>query len=151
MFCMQSMNALVRLCACADSSEQSLGCVYNKYQNLELAQQFPFGYIFNFYINLFRTLCKRTVETLIRRCNLQSVASDLCLHCLPMSHKKDAVLIWGKKVFYLENHHPTILKQYVAFTNILYNSYDSDNSCDKSYFVVFFYIFLIPFYIHFMN
>ena len=30
------------------------------------------------------------METLIR----QNVASDLGLHCLPMSHKKDARLIW---------------------------------------------------------
>ena len=26
----------------------------------------------------------------------RSVASDLGLHCLPMSHKKDAMLIWVK-------------------------------------------------------
>ena len=28
---------------------------------------------------------------------LNSVAFDLGLHCLPMSHKKDARLIWVKK------------------------------------------------------
>ena len=35
-----------------------------------------------------RLFCKQTVTTLIRR------RVDLGLHCLPMSHKKDARLIW---------------------------------------------------------
>ena len=52
------------------------------------------GGIFHFYSNLNGTFCKQTVETLIRRCVLRSVASDLGLHCLHMSHKKDARLIW---------------------------------------------------------
>ena len=39
---------------------------------------------FSFYSNFKRTISKQTVENLIRR----SVASDLVLHCLPMSHKK---------------------------------------------------------------
>ena len=41
--------------------------------------------------NCNRILCKPTVETLI--C---SAASDLGMHCLPMSHKKDPRLIWVK-------------------------------------------------------
>ena len=40
---------------------------------------------FHFYSNFNRTLCKQTVENLI-------AASDLVLHCLPMSHQKDARL-----------------------------------------------------------
>ena len=28
-----------------------------------------------------------------------SAPSDLGLHCLPLSHKKDAILIWVKKFF----------------------------------------------------
>ena len=55
---------------------------------------FPFkgllGGIFHFYSNFKRTLCKQTVET-------RSAASDLGLHCLPMSHKKDVRLIWFKQ------------------------------------------------------
>ena len=46
------------------------------------------GGIFHLYSN--RTFCKQTVETLIK----QNAASDLGLHCLPMSNKKDAGLIW---------------------------------------------------------
>ena len=40
----------------------------------------------------------QTVETLIRchRMTPHSVASGLGLHCLPMSHRKDARLIWLK-------------------------------------------------------
>ena len=48
------------------------------------------GGIFRFNSNLNRTLCKQTVETLIRR----HVASDLGLRCLPLSHKKDTMLTW---------------------------------------------------------
>ena len=33
-----------------------------------------------------------------------SVASDLGLHCLPMSHKKDARNIWVKKAIILLSH-----------------------------------------------
>ena len=33
-----------------------------------------------------------------------SVASDLGLHCLPMSHKKDARHIWVKKAIILLSH-----------------------------------------------
>ena len=43
------------------------------------------GGIFHFYSNFKRTFCKQTVA-----------ASDLGLHFLPMSHKKDARLIWVK-------------------------------------------------------
>ena len=47
----------------------------------------------HFSSNLNRTFCKQTVlvETL-----LQNAASDLGLHCLPVSHKKAARLIWIK-------------------------------------------------------
>ena len=50
---------------------------------------------FQFYSNLDRTICKQTVETLIRRRVL--FASGLGLHCLHTSHKKDTRLIWVKK------------------------------------------------------
>ena len=43
--------------------------------------------IFRFYSNFKRNFCKQTVENLI-------VAFDLVLHCLPMSHKEDARLVW---------------------------------------------------------
>ena len=43
-----------------------------------------------FFSNFNRTFFKQTVETLI-----SSVASDLGLHRLPMSHKKDAIGIYG--------------------------------------------------------
>ena len=33
-----------------------------------------------------------------------SVASDLGLHCLPMSHKKDALHIWVKNAIILQSH-----------------------------------------------
>ena len=35
---------------------------------------------------------------------LHSVVSDLGLHCLPMSHKKDARHIWVKKAIILLSH-----------------------------------------------
>ena len=47
---------------------------------------------FIFFSNFNRKFCKQTVETLIRR--RVSAASDLGLHCLPMSHKKEARLNW---------------------------------------------------------
>ena len=53
---------------------------------------FPFegllGGIFHFYSNFNRTLCKQTLE------NDQTPSSDLGLHCLPMSHKKETRLKW---------------------------------------------------------
>ena len=68
------------------------------------------GGIFHFYSNCNRTLCKQTLETLLRHRILQanigdpietlhSAASDLGLHCLYMSHKKDTRLIWVKYLF----------------------------------------------------
>ena len=51
------------------------------------------GGILHFYSNFNRTFCKQTVEILIR-----SAASDLELRCLPISHKKDARLIWVKGI-----------------------------------------------------
>ena len=35
----------------------------------------------------------------------RSVASDLGLHCLPMSHKKDSWLVWVKSVTIYSNSH----------------------------------------------
>ena len=49
---------------------------------------------FSFYIQI----CKQTLKTLIRLC---STASDLGLHCLHMSHKKDARYIWVMNVIHL--------------------------------------------------
>ena len=45
------------------------------------------GGIFYFNSNFKRHFCKQTVKNLM---------SDLVLHCLPVSHKKDATLIWVK-------------------------------------------------------
>ena len=52
------------------------------------------GAIFHFYSHLNRTLCKQTEKT---DQMLHSAASDLGLHCLPVSHKMDARLIWVKE------------------------------------------------------
>ena len=43
--------------------------------------------------NFNTAFCKQTVKTLIRR-RTHNAASDLSLHCLPMSYKKDARLTW---------------------------------------------------------
>ena len=51
-------------------------------------------YFFHFYSNFNRKLCKQTVETPHQ--TLRSVASDLGLYYLPMSHKKDTRHIWVK-------------------------------------------------------
>ena len=51
-----------------------------------------FGGIFYFYSNFKRNFCKQTVENLIRCRVLRHLI--WFLHCLPMSHKKDARLIW---------------------------------------------------------
>ena len=48
------------------------------------------GGIFHFYSYCNRTLCKQTLDTLIKRL---PAASDLGLQCLHMFHKKDARLI----------------------------------------------------------
>ena len=50
---------------------------------------------FHLYSNFDRTFCKQTAERLIRR-RVLSRASDLGLYSLPMSHRKDARLIWVK-------------------------------------------------------
>ena len=47
--------------------------------------------IFHFYSNFNRTSCKQIVETDQMP---HSAASDLGLHYLPMSYKKDTRLIW---------------------------------------------------------
>ena len=52
------------------------------------------GGISHVYSNFKRNISLLTVENLIRR--RVFAASDLVLHCLPMSHKKDARLIWVK-------------------------------------------------------
>ena len=49
---------------------------------------------FSFYLNLDRTICKQTVETLIRRRVLWRLV--WVLHGLPTSNKKDARYIWVK-------------------------------------------------------
>ena len=57
------------------------------------------GWYFHFYSNFKTYLFKVTVENLIRR--RVFAASDLVLHCLPMSYTKDARLIWVKiKLFF---------------------------------------------------
>ena len=45
----------------------------------------------------------KTVETLSG--TPRSVASDLGLHCLPMSHRKDARLIWVKHLPKSQSQH----------------------------------------------
>ena len=50
------------------------------------------GGIFHFYSNSNRTFYKQIVKTLIGR--RYSAASGLGQHYLPMSHKKDVMLIW---------------------------------------------------------
>ena len=50
---------------------------------------FPLGSIFHFYSIFSIIFCEQTV------------ASDLVLHCLPMPHKKDAMLSWIKIVLHL--------------------------------------------------
>ena len=59
---------------------------------INLTSPFPIlgllGDIFHFYSYFKRNNCKQTVE------NLKNMASDLVLHCLLMSHKKDARHIW---------------------------------------------------------
>ena len=54
------------------------------------------GVIFNIFPNFNSTLCKQIVKILIRHRIMPCLVSDLGLHCLPMSHKKDARLIWVK-------------------------------------------------------
>ena len=65
--------------------------------SINWASPFPFqglfGGIFHFYSFFKRNFCKQTVENLIGR--RVFAASYLVLHCLPMSHKKDAGLnVW---------------------------------------------------------
>ena len=56
------------------------------------------GAIFLFYPNFDRIFCKHTVETDPDQ-TAHSAVSDLGLHCLPMSHKKDTKLIWVKELW----------------------------------------------------
>ena len=56
------------------------------------------GSMFQFHSNFGNTFCKQTVETLIRRC---FAASDLGLHCLLISHKKNARLMLVKALLML--------------------------------------------------
>ena len=78
--------------------------------------------IFHFYSNLKRNFCKQTVESLIR---LRFVASDLVLHCLPMSYKKDARLIWVKHM----RQEPFLINCSASF-HISYLSRILPNMCD---------------------
>ena len=61
---------------------------------------FPFqgllGCMFRFYQNSNRTFCKKNSGDPDQ--TPRSAASDLGLHCLSMSHKKDARLIWVKSL-----------------------------------------------------
>ena len=50
------------------------------------------GGIFHFYSNFDRIFCKQIVENPDQ--TPRYAVSDPGLHCLPMSHKKDAMLIW---------------------------------------------------------
>ena len=54
------------------------------------------GGIFNFYSNSNRTFCEKTVKTLIRRRILRRLIWVCAV--FPMSHKKDARLIWVKSI-----------------------------------------------------
>ena len=51
---------------------------------------------FHFYSNSNGTFCEQTVPC--------SAASDGGLRCLPMSHKKDASLIWAKCISLSKRH-----------------------------------------------
>ena len=53
------------------------------------------GLYFSFNKNIKSNLYEQTVKNLIRA---HFVASDLVLHCLPMSHKKDARFVWVRHV-----------------------------------------------------
>ena len=59
------------------------------------------GGTFHFHSNIKTNFCKQTVVQPDQ--TPRFAASDLVLHCLPMSHKKDARLIWvkGKNLFSL--------------------------------------------------
>ena len=61
------------------------------------------GGIYQLYSNFKRRFNKQTEENLIRR-------SDLVLHCLPMSHKQDARLIWVN-----QSIHVTLLQRILFF------------------------------------
>ena len=57
------------------------------------------GGFLHFYLNINRIFCKQTVES------DQTPHSDLGLHLLSMSHKKDDMLIWVKKVSSAVDHY----------------------------------------------
>ena len=76
-----------------------------KSSTLPLSHCFPYCcwvVFFIFYSNFKRNFCKQTVENLIRRLNF--AASNLVLHCMPMSHKKDGRFIWVKKSFKINSN-----------------------------------------------
>ena len=58
------------------------------------------GGIFRFYLNFINILQANSGDPDQTLC---PAASDLVLHCLPMSHKKDARLIWVKQNFESKN------------------------------------------------
>ena len=60
--------------------------IINKNSPFSFKEMFG-GIFFHFYSNFYIIFCKHTVDILIRR-------HVLDLHCLPMSYKKDARLIW---------------------------------------------------------
>ena len=65
----------------------------------QLDQSISIFRVLHFYSNFNRPFCEQTVEILI-------AVSDLCLHGLPMSHKKDPRLIWVKRVTSGESDKP---------------------------------------------
>ena len=75
--------------------------MYFPHQFINWTSQFPslrlLVGIVHFYSNFKRIFYKQTVDNLIIRRFECKAASDLVLQCLPMSHKKDARLIWVKE------------------------------------------------------
>ena len=65
--------------------------VYSHRHQLDEAIFNFWGGIFHFYSNFERIFCRQTLVNLIRR--RVFAATDLILHFLPMSHKKDAMHI----------------------------------------------------------
>ena len=58
-----------------------------------------FFFFFHFYSTFKRNFCKQNSGEPDQMPRF--VASDLVLHCLPMSHKKDSRLIWVKTDYHL--------------------------------------------------
>ena len=66
--------------------------------------------VFSNYSNFKRNFCNQTVENLTRRRVLRRL--NMVLQCLPMSHKKDARLIWVSppvKIFFTDHSKAVLL------------------------------------------